>query len=80
MLSGNFTRSFCFLILKEILQRTKNIFSIPDCRDCKFSLICGGGCTYSSLLVSEGRSPVCEKYEAVINTFISSIFGKKKRQ
>jgi len=59
---GQFYPEFLFFNSERNIWRTKNIFSIPDCRDCKFSLICGGGCTYSSLLVSEGTSPVCEKY------------------
>ena len=66
---GQFYPEFLFFNSERNIWRTKNIFSIPDCRDCKFSLICGGGCTYSSLLVSNGENPACEKYEAVINTF-----------
>jgi len=66
---GQFHPSFSYFENKKNIWLTKNIFSFTECRNCKFSLICGGGCTYSSLINSNGVIPVCEKYNEVLNTF-----------
>ena len=51
------------------IWRNKTIFNIEKCKNCSFSPICGGGCTYSSLLISNGSIPTCERYREVLNTF-----------
>ena len=49
--------------------RDRNIINMEKCRDCKFGPICGGGCPISSILIHEGKEPVCERYQEVLDTF-----------
>lgn len=67
---GQFYPNFSYSNSVKNTWRTKNILSIKKCFNCKFAPICGGGCTYSSFLISNGENPVCEKYNAVINKFL----------
>ena len=56
---------------KVKLWKERTIFNIPECRECKFSPICGGGCSYSSLSIYKGdKIPVCERYQEVLDTFL----------
>ena len=55
---------------KVNLWKERTILNIPKCRECKFSPICGGGCSYSSFLIYKGeKTPVCERYQEVLDTF-----------
>jgi len=48
----------------------RSIMSIKECRTCRFSPICGGGCPYSSLLIyRDNRHPICERFQEVLDTF-----------
>jgi sulfatase maturation enzyme AslB (radical SAM superfamily) len=48
----------------------RNITNLKECRECKFSPICGGGCPYSSILVyKDNLHPVCENFQEVLDTF-----------
>ena len=56
---------------KVKLWKERTIFNIPKCRECKFSPICGGGCSYSSFSIYKGEKiPVCERYQEVLDTFL----------
>jgi len=53
------------------LWKERTIFNISKCRECKFSPICGGGCSYSSFLIYKGEKiPVCERYQEVLDVFL----------
>ncbi len=52
------------------LWRSRDIISIKKCRDCRFAPICGGGCPFASIAISEGREPVCERFQEVLDIFL----------
>lgn len=52
------------------LWRDRDIVNIEKCRGCKFAPICGGGCPMASLEISNGKEPVCERYQEVLDTFL----------
>ncbi len=56
--------------------RDRDIMNIKKCKDCKFAPICGGGCPYSSMIISGGEEPVCERYQEVLDTYLQHR-GKK---
>ena len=55
---------------KMDLWRDRSIINMEKCRDCKFAPICGGGCPMSSILIHEGKEPVCERYQEVLDTYL----------
>ena len=66
---GKFSPSLVFDKKKKNMWTQKTILNIEKCKNCKFSPICGGGCTYSSFLVHDGCIPVCERYQEILDTF-----------
>ena len=66
---GKFSPSLVFDKKKKNMWTQKTILNIEKCKNCKFSPICGGGCTYSSFLVHDGCMPVCERYQEILDTF-----------
>ncbi|MEA2016230.1 MAG: radical SAM protein [Actinomycetota bacterium] len=68
---GRFSPGLEFFPGKEKLWTSRNIMSLDKCRKCKFAPICGGGCPYSSMLIYNNNStPVCERFQEVLDTFI----------
>ena len=68
---GKFYPNLEYFEDKVKLWKERTIFNIPKCRECKFSPICGGGCSYSSFLIHKGDMvPVCERYQEVLDTFL----------
>jgi sulfatase maturation enzyme AslB (radical SAM superfamily) len=43
---------------------------MEKCIECKFAPICGGGCPISSIIISGGEEPVCERYQEVLDTYL----------
>jgi uncharacterized protein len=66
---GSFYPKFEIFDTRLDMWRNKTILGIEKCKSCCFSPICGGGCTYSSLLISNGKAPACERYSEVLDTF-----------
>ncbi len=56
--------------------RSRDIMNMEKCMDCKFAPICGGGCPFSSIVISGGEEPVCERYQEVLDTYLQHR-GKK---
>lgn len=51
--------------------RNRDIFTIPQCRQCKFALICGGGCTEKAIREEEGiSSPRCSSFQEIISSAV----------
>jgi len=50
--------------------RDRDIMNMEKCSSCRFAPICGGGCPLASLEVSNGREPVCERFQEVLDTFL----------
>ncbi|MCJ7666461.1 MAG: SPASM domain-containing protein, partial [Actinobacteria bacterium] len=66
-------RFFPSLVLSESgmsLWKDRNITNMEKCRECKFAPICGGGCPISSILINEGKEPICERYQEVLDTYL----------
>lgn len=59
--------------------RNRDIFTIPQCQKCKFSLICGGGCTEKAIREEEGiNSPRCSLFQEIISLAAPFLFRRHK--
>jgi uncharacterized protein len=67
---GKFSPDLKLSEKKMDLWRKRDIMNMEKCRSCSFAPICGGGCPFSSHLISEGREPVCERFREVLDTFL----------
>jgi uncharacterized protein len=55
--------------------RKRTIFTIPQCRECKYALFCGGGCGYKALDTYGTLSkPVCHDYDQVFTKVIPFLY------
>ncbi|MCK5567589.1 MAG: SPASM domain-containing protein, partial [Actinomycetia bacterium] len=52
------------------MWRDRDIMNMEKCVECKFAPICGGGCPMSSMIISGGEEPVCERYQEVLDTYL----------
>ncbi len=58
--------------------RNRTIFAMEKCRNCRVSLVCGGGCGYASLLhKGDLYDPVCADIEKVVVRYLEYMYGKK---
>lgn len=49
-------------------------YKIPQCRECKYLLICGGTCTMTSVMqFGSGNKPICPPIAHIIGGYISSL-------
>ena len=56
---------------KQNMWTERSILNIKECKNCKFSPICGGGFTYSSILVyGNPNKPICERFQQTLDTFL----------
>ncbi|MBC7334639.1 MAG: radical SAM protein, partial [Actinobacteria bacterium] len=68
---GRFSPRLEFDLDKINIWKERTIAKMEKCCLCKFSPICGGGCTYSSILIfKKYNNPVCERFQEVLDTFI----------
>jgi len=68
---GKFSPELHFYEDKKNMWTERTILNIEKCRSCKFAPICGGGCMYSSILIfKDNNTPVCERYQEVLDTFL----------
>lgn len=55
--------------------RERTIFTIPECRKCKYALFCGGGCGFEAFQHHGTLSkPVCYDFEEVFQTVIPQLY------
>ncbi|MBM3706887.1 MAG: radical SAM protein [Actinobacteria bacterium] len=74
---GEFYPELKFYEEKIKMWSKRDIMTIKECRTCRFSPICGGGCPYSSMLIYRGSlHPICERFQEVLDTFFK-YRGKK---
>ncbi|MHB1443849.1 MAG: radical SAM protein [Candidatus Humimicrobiaceae bacterium] len=67
---GKFYPNLIFFEDQIKMWEERNITNLKECRECKFSPICGGGCPYSSILMYKNNlHPVCENFQEVLDTF-----------
>jgi uncharacterized protein len=70
MAIGRFYPELHFFNDKIKMWTERSILNFRECKDCRFSLVCGGGCPYSSILINkESFRPVCENFQDVYDTF-----------
>lgn len=68
---GKFSPRLEFDSDKINIWKERTIAKMEECCLCKFSPICGGGCTYSSILIfKKYNNPVCERFQEVLDTFV----------
>ena len=63
---------------KESSIRTRNIDSIPECRECKYSLLCGGGCPVGLPNYSNIFKPVCLVTRNEIHNILPMVYRAEK--
>ncbi|MFX1298557.1 MAG: radical SAM protein [Promethearchaeota archaeon] len=69
------------ILNKEKLSewRTRDIMTIPECRECQFALFCGGGCSYLAILKNKNLfSPFCEEVKGVLEMAVKYFFPRIK--
>jgi uncharacterized protein len=67
---GKFFPSFELSTKGMLMWKERDITNMEKCIDCKFAPICGGGCPFSSMTISGGKEPVCERYQEVLDTYL----------
>lgn len=63
---------------KQKSIRTRNIDKIPECRECKYSLLCGGGCPVHLSDYNDVYKPVCYSIKNQIHNISPIIYNTKK--
>lgn len=49
-------------------------YKIPECRECKYLLLCGGTCTMSSVAeFGSGSNPICPQIRDIIGGYVSTL-------
>ncbi len=52
---------------REERWSTRNVLSIPKCRECRFAFVCGGGCALVAEQGGDLYEPKCEDVRAVVD-------------
>ncbi len=59
--------------------RGRTVFTIPECRTCRYALFCGGGCGFEALEQYGTLSkPVCYDYQELFHMVIPSLYRSSK--
>ena len=66
------------IVLKENSIRNRNIDTIPECRQCKYSLLCGGGCPVGFSNYDDVFKPMCFNIMNEIHNILPMIFKAKE--
>lgn len=57
------------------LWRKRTVFTIPECRTCRYALFCGGGCGFEAVeRYGTLAKPICYDYHEVFNTVIPRLY------
>ncbi|MCE5329104.1 radical SAM protein [bacterium] len=68
---GSFYPELKFNEDKKGMWSKRDIFSIEKCTSCRFAPICGGGCSYSSMLIyKKNMEPVCQRFKETLDVFM----------
>lgn len=67
---GKFSPSLELSGNRMSMWKDRDIMNMEKCMECKFAPICGGGCPMSSIIISGGEEPVCERYQEVLDTYL----------
>ena len=67
---GKFLPSLELSGTRMSMWKDRDIMNMEKCMECKFAPICGGGCPISSIIISGGEEPVCERYQEVLDTYL----------
>ena len=61
--------------------QSRNVFNLPRCKNCRYALLCGGGCAYS---VFEQKGTImdsdCRFFSAIHKYYIPYLYSRMKRQ
>lgn len=61
--------------------RGRNCFSIPQCRECSFRYVCGGGCAYRQYLRTGSFSdPYCDVVEGLAESYVPFLYERMKEK
>lgn len=61
--------------------RERTVLTIPECRECKYALFCGGGCGYKALERHGTLSkPVCYNYHEVFTRVIPYLYRSAREK
>lgn len=61
--------------LYDISIRNRNIDTIPECRECKYSLLCGGGCPEKLECYENVLSPMCMNIRYQVHELLPILFS-----
>ena len=65
-------------VLKKDSLHTRNIETIPKCKECVYSLLCGGGCSMFLKDSNDIYKPSCEAIKHQIHELIPRFYRAKK--
>jgi uncharacterized protein len=58
----------------------RTVFTIPECRTCKYALFCGGGCGFEAMeRYGTAAKPVCYNYEEIFAMVIPNLYKSMKK-
>ena len=66
------------LELKENSILNRNIDKIPECKQCKYSLLCGGGCPMRLTDYSDYFKPVCSSIKMQIHDLLPKLYKAER--
>ena len=71
---GKFDNNGVYLNKDDVeLWFNRTIFRIPKCKECKYALLCGGGCPIASLEVNNDIDcPICSDIEKTLDVYINA--------
>jgi len=64
--------------LKENSLYTRNIDSIPECSECIYSLLCGGGCAMLAKSCNDLNRPACASIHHQVHDLIPKLYQIRK--
>lgn len=74
---GTFSPSFQIHENQVAQWRERTIMSIPECRDCKYSLICGGGCAYKAYKqFGSLNKPRCSQFAEIYAACMPNLYHR----
>jgi len=64
---------------KENSIFTRNIETIPQCRECIYSLLCGGGCVMSMSSYDDVNKPACSSVHYALHSLLPNLYRASPR-
>ncbi|MBU6996964.1 MAG: radical SAM protein [Theionarchaea archaeon] len=59
--------------------RERTIFTIPECKECKYALLCGGGCGFAALeKYGSLDRPLCLEYHEILNVVVPHLYRSRR--